>query len=157
MKTVKGDLIQLALKDSFDVIIHGCNCFHTMGAGIAKFIKKEFPEAYTEDVLTVYGDKKKLGYVSIAHIEREGASFSVVNGYTQFDFKGKMNVDYEAIRNVFRTVKNSFREDVRIGYPLIGCGLAGGDWDIVSKIIEEELNGLDHTLVEFDNTKSGDK
>ena len=24
-----------------------------------------------------------------------------------------------------------------IGIPLIGCGLAGGDWEVVSKIIEK--------------------
>ena len=32
---VNGDLIKLALKGNFDVIAHGCNCFCTMGAGIA--------------------------------------------------------------------------------------------------------------------------
>ena len=43
---IKGDLIKLAIKGDFDVIIHGCNCFCTMGAGIAKSIKTAFPEAY---------------------------------------------------------------------------------------------------------------
>ena len=32
---VDGDLISLALYGHFDVIAHGCNCFCTMGAGIA--------------------------------------------------------------------------------------------------------------------------
>lgn len=45
MNIVHGDLIQLALAGQFDVIIHGCNCFCTMGAGIAKAIRQEFPEA----------------------------------------------------------------------------------------------------------------
>ena len=31
----------------------------------------------------------------------------------------------------------------------IGAGLAGGDWQKISKIIEEELKGEDHTFVEF--------
>ena len=37
--------------------------------------------------------------------------------------------------------------DKRIGYPRIGAGMAGGDWEIISSIIAEELEGLDHTLV----------
>jgi O-acetyl-ADP-ribose deacetylase (regulator of RNase III) len=37
----------------------------------------------------------------------------------------------------------------RIGYPRIGAGLARGDWSIISTIIDEELAGEDHTLVDF--------
>ena len=32
---VDGDLIKLAKVGKFDVIVHGCNCLSTMGAGIA--------------------------------------------------------------------------------------------------------------------------
>ena len=32
---VDGDLIKLAKEAKFDVIVHGCNCLSTMGAGIA--------------------------------------------------------------------------------------------------------------------------
>ena len=42
-------------------------------------------------------------------------------------------------------------KDSRIGYPKIGAGLAGGDWSIIEKIIDEELQGTDHTLVIFEN------
>jgi O-acetyl-ADP-ribose deacetylase (regulator of RNase III) len=31
MKVIKGDLIQLAKDGKFDLIVHGCNCFCTMG------------------------------------------------------------------------------------------------------------------------------
>ena len=56
--------------------------------------------------------------------------------------------DYDAIRSVFRLVKQQF-SGMTIGYPLIGAGLAKGDWTIISSIIDEELIGEDHTLVEF--------
>ena len=36
----------------------------------------------------------------------------------------------------------------RIGYPKIGAGLARGYWNVISQIINEELAGEDHTLVE---------
>lgn len=51
-KTTRGDLIKLAKKGKFDIIVHGCNCFCEMGAGIARQIKKTFPEAYRADMET---------------------------------------------------------------------------------------------------------
>ena len=47
-----------------------------------------------------------------------------------------------------RAVKSRF-PGKRIGYPKIGPGLAGGDWEIIRLLIEEELAGEDHTYVEF--------
>jgi hypothetical protein len=46
-----------------------------------------------------------------------------------------------------RQVKAKFSGSM-IAYPKIGAGLAKGDWNIISSIIEEELVGEDHTLVE---------
>jgi O-acetyl-ADP-ribose deacetylase (regulator of RNase III) len=53
MKTINGNLIKHALEGKFDVVIHGCNCSCTMGAGIAKSIKDQFPEAYQADLITI--------------------------------------------------------------------------------------------------------
>jgi transcription antitermination factor NusA-like protein len=32
---------------------------------------------------------------------------------------------------------------------MIGAGLAGGDWNIIERIIQEELNGEDVTVVKY--------
>jgi O-acetyl-ADP-ribose deacetylase (regulator of RNase III) len=40
----------------------------------------------------------------------------------------------------------------KIGLPLIGAGLAGGDWTIIEKIIEEELEGEDVTVVVWERS-----
>lgn len=145
MKQIKGDLIKLAQAGEFDVIIHGCNCFHTMGAGIAHTIRRAFPEAYYADGTTPYADHNKLGLYSFAHI----GNLIVVNAYTQFDYRGPRNADYAAIKKAFNGIKKQFTGK-RIGYPLIGAGLAGGNWNIISQIIDEELHGEDHTLVIFE-------
>ncbi len=145
MKQLEGDLILLGREGTFDVIVHGCNCFCTMGAGIAKGIKSQFPEAYESDLKTKSGDQNKLGTFSFAKI----GELTVVNAYTQFHWRGKSRkADYDAIRQAFQAIKNKF-SGKRIGYPAIGAGLAGGDWEVISKIIEEELQGEDHTLVIF--------
>ena len=147
MKEITGDLIQLFRAGQFDVIVHGCNCFCTMGAGIAKTIKEQFPEAYEADLTTVAGDKSKLGAYTKAKITMSGKDCYIVNAYTQYDWRGKgVKADYDAIRSVFSRIRDEF-PTARIGYPLIGAGLARGDWGRISTIIDEELRGMDHTLV----------
>lgn len=150
MKTIYGDLVKLADQDHFDMIIHGANCFHTMGSGIARQLALKWPEVLLADKRTRYGDITKLGTYSVATTKSAtGRNFSVVNAYTQFRYgREKQQVDYEAIRNCFNLIKGiTLPHCFRIGYPAIGAGLGGGDWNIISKIIDEELNGRDHTLV----------
>jgi len=144
---VEGDLLQLALAGTFDVIVHGCNGFHEMGAGIAKPIKQLFPEAYEADKQTSYGGKEKLGTISTAKIERGDVMFHVVNAYTQHHYRGHgRKVSYEAIRSCFEEIAVRFPRS-KIGYPFIGAGLGGGDWVKIESIINEALEGIDHTLV----------
>jgi len=141
--------LKLALDGRFDVIVHGCNCQCAMGKGIALAIKTQFPEAYEADLKTVKGDRSKLGRISVAEIERPTARFVVVNAYTQFHFRGEgVLADYEAIRSAFKEIKRHFGGR-RIGYPKIGAGLAKGDWGVIAGVIDEELAGEDHTVVEF--------
>lgn len=149
MKTISGDLIKLAKAGHFDVIIHGCNCFCTMGAGIAKFVKESFPEAFAADKATVRGDRTKLGTCTFAEIATESSTLVVVNAYTQFDWRGRgPKVDCAAVRSCMKWIKNRYTGR-RIGLPKIGAGLAGGDWPTIAGIIDEELAGEDVTLVEF--------
>lgn len=149
MNKITGDLVEEVSEGKFDVVIHGCNCFCAMDAGVAKQIKKAFPEAYEADLATKCGDRKKLGSISTALVEQNGHVAVIVNGYTQYYYEGNQPlVDYEAVRSVMRLVAEQFTGK-RIGYPKIGAGLAGGDWNVIARIINEELKGQDHTLVEY--------
>jgi len=149
MRTIQGDLIELAKAGQFDVIVHGANCQCTMGAGIAVGVRSSFPEAYEADLKTAKGDRAKLGSISFAEISSGDRRLVVVNAYTQFHYRGSgVRVDYEAVRSALREVKKRFT-GLRIGYPKIGAGLAGGDWTTIAAIIEDELAGENHTLVEY--------
>lgn len=55
MKVVKGNIFDLAEQGEFDVVVHGCNCFCTMGKGIAKEVKTRYPWVYGADLKTHRG------------------------------------------------------------------------------------------------------
>jgi len=151
IRTIKGNLLKLADEGNFDLIVHGCNCFCCMGGGIALQIKQMWPEVFQADCRTKSGDRSKMGTYSQCLVGTQGEDLVVINAYTQYDHNSSiLQVDYDAIRNVLKTiVDNTCDSGTRIGLPLIGCGLAGGDWGVVKNIIEEELIGFDVTIVEY--------
>ena len=66
-----------------------------------------------------------------------------------------MNVtegDYTAIRELMQKFKRDFSGQC-IGYPLIGAGLAGGNWQEIRRVIDEELSGENHALVIYRKDK----
>jgi O-acetyl-ADP-ribose deacetylase (regulator of RNase III) len=163
LKEVEGDLIQMGLNGEFDLILHGCNCFCTMGGGIARSIRAKFPEAYAVDCNTVRGDKSKLGlftYIQTpvelklpndvdGELEYITHTLTVVNAYTQYNLSAGEDVfEYEAFDHALRLIKRKF-PNKRIGLPLIGCGLAGGDEARIREIIERNAADADITLVIF--------
>jgi len=148
IKYVDGDLIKMAQNGDFDVIAHGCNCFCNMGAGIAPQIKSAFHLAYVADCNTTSGDINKLGTISFSDSERP----IVVNIYSQYDTKGrregKIDLDYDAIRSGLLEMKLKFSGKT-FGLPMIGAGLAQGDWNIIEKIIEDVMFGEYVTIVKY--------
>jgi O-acetyl-ADP-ribose deacetylase (regulator of RNase III) len=143
MKIITGDLLNLAESGEFDLIVHGCNCFNNMGAGIAAQIARRYPIVQRCDNSTIPGDESKLGTIEIVST---GLGFSVVNAYTQY-YPGP-DIRYKALRECFHKLRER-AQGLRVGIPKIGCGLAGGDWEVVSGIIEDEMKDFDITLVEF--------
>lgn len=149
MKTIEGDLIELAWQGRFDVIVHGCNCFCDMGAGIAHRIKAVFPAAFEADCRTTPGDKGKLGTTTTALCPTDSGTVTVVNAYTQYDYAGPgVLVDYDALARCLQWVAKTY-PDQRIGLPKIGAGLARGDWRTIEPIMETSLGEIDCTLVIF--------
>lgn len=130
---INGDLFEDLSR--FDVVVHGCNCFSTMGAGVAKIVREKFPMAFLIDKKSKLRPMEKLG--KITHTEHLTKPI-IVNAYIQYQWVGKKNIDYDAVRSCMRLIKKEF-SGKRIGMPKIGSGLAGGDWDVIKRIIEEEL------------------
>ena len=145
---INGDLIKLAKEGHFDVIIHGANCFCRMGSGIAKQVAAEIPSAVDADNKTLPGDIRKLGNYTEAMVPGNYVCY-ILNCYTQFRYgTDQIQFDYEAFTLCLRKINFRFKGKT-IGLPLIGAGLAGGDWNKIKNIIKKELNAMDVIIVHF--------
>jgi O-acetyl-ADP-ribose deacetylase (regulator of RNase III) len=146
MRTIKGNIIDLALTGDYDCLAHITNCFCTMGGGVAYQIAKNFPYAEKSDKSTQVGDKKKLGKIIIV----SGSPINIINCYAQYNFgTNKRQLNYEALYRCLEEISDRVSVNSSILIPQIGCGLAGGNWNIVKNMIEEVLKYHNIIYVEY--------
>lgn len=112
------------------IIVQQVNCRGVMGGGLALQIRNKWPVVYKE-----YRNKRKweLGDFQIIGVE---PNIWVANVAGQFDFgHNKCHTDYEAWKRVLPKLAKLPRQ---LYFPYkIGCGLAGGDWDVMLPLIRE--------------------
>ena len=155
-----GNLVDAFISDEIDVLIHGCNCYCTMSAGIAKEIATKLPLAVSADKKTSPGNRSKLGSYSVAiYNTTSGSQKYIVNAYTQFTYWDKYDMlSYDAIcKALYKFSREVQDKNLKIGMPFIGCGLAGGSWKIVSAIIETYLFEFPNVYVYALNEESLNK
>ena len=161
-KEIEGNLITLAQQGNFDVVIQGNNCFCIQGAGLApQFVKAFGSDKFWMERPEYKGDYNKMGQIDFMwvnplnkeeqdNIRNKTCTLAVVNCYSQYDVgsknKNEIPLDYDALRLCLRKI-NKYFKGLRIGVPQIGCGLAGGDWNVVSTIIQEELKNCEAIVV----------
>jgi O-acetyl-ADP-ribose deacetylase (regulator of RNase III) len=149
----KGDI----LRSDCDVVMHQANCQSTMGSGIAKQIRAEFPVVYEVDCASPMTSLQKLGGFTKAAVHNNGKSIEIVNLYGQLNYGAdrKLYTNYEALKNALfgylndRLEREGTLSQLKIGVPkYMGCARAGGDWKVVTGILEaatKEFNISIHT------------
>ncbi len=127
------------------IICHQCNCIGAMGAGLAKQIRDRWPHIYADYRKAIERGELKLGEcriveaqpgIYIAHLAGQHGI-----GRRQFN---RPATEYLALSTAFHDLNGQIKSSyVLMRMPIyipfgIGCGLGGGDWKEVSKIIEED-------------------
>lgn len=133
----EGDL----LKSDCTTILHQANCHSTMGAGVAKSIAKIYPEAELVDSNSDYSPEDKFGKFTYAVTE---SGVTVANLYGQYNTGIGLQTDYKMMNSALNyflySAKAGLGNNVnlnKVGVPYgMGCGLAGGDWEIVKDMLE---------------------
>lgn len=141
VKEIKGSILDAPQK----FIAHGVNCQNVMGSGVAKVLFERYPDvksryhSYCESVAV----ESRLGSVCSTRFQDDGKI--ILNLFTQFryGYNNKRYVNYAAIAQCFKNLI-TYGTIKEVAIPKIGCGLAGGDWEIVRQIINDAtLDDLD--------------
>lgn len=140
----EGDLLEK--KEGF--ILHQVNCKGVMGAGLAKALAEKYPvllKNYTETCQAKKEPNRLLGAVQFVSVSE---SLYIVNLFGQLDYgKGKRFTCYSKLRHALRgaakgieTTNSIFKYNLPVYVPYrMSCGLAGGDWYTVFKMIKDIL------------------
>lgn len=154
---LKGNAITPIVKDEeVSVICHCCNTIGKWGKGFVVALGAHYPESrkayysYLKDV----GYDNALGKCCLVSV---GKNLAVANVFGQKriypTWDGKIPLDYEALENGLTSCRNimeAMKQPFTIHMPRIGCGLAGGKWEIVEGIINKVFGERDIQVYVYD-------
>lgn len=145
-------MIKIVQKDLFDtdapIIAHQTNIEGVMGAGVAKTIKHKYPtvfEKYHSACVTTTNRKSLLGKVQMI---KDGNKI-IANLFAEslyVNIEGNRKTDYDALKECLIKL-NQKCKGYKVAMPYkIGCGLGGGNWNIVQQLIVECCKDLEVEL-----------
>lgn len=143
MITANGDITNVR----YGIVCHQVNAKGVMGAGLARQIRKEWVLAYHDYLAAFNSHKLKLGEVIFTNVIGNNPKLQVAGMCAQEGYgrvRGIPYTDYQAFEICLNKVKNWQQNCLDGVLPVylpygIGCGLAGGNWDVISHLIEEYL------------------
>ena len=151
-----GDILDWA--DKVDFIGHQVNCSGVMGGGLALQIAKKWPnvlakyQEFIRDFRQINNGNRE-GLLGKCHTVAVGGFF-IANLFGQFGIGWGLQTDYTALSKALTTLRDTmiYADKKKLALPVnLGCGLAGGDWNVVHSMILEifEKSDIQVTLVEF--------
>lgn len=153
IKYVIGDATS-PIGEGNKIIAHICNDIGAFGAGFTYALSEKwrYPEqAYR----SMPKEERILGVTELVFCEstEHGAIF-VANMIAQHDVRKGTDIippiRYDAVLACLKIVKRlAIQTNSTIHMPRIGAGLAGGEWSVIEKIINEALEGIDVTVYDL--------
>lgn len=145
-KFVYGDIVEA----KEDCIVHVVNCRGVMGAGVALAIKNKWPFAfkqYQDYTKNTFDRAKLLGQcyivdsINLFSLQTDKEDYAtcklIANCFAQFNYSRNIReLNYEYLARCLFNLVSQTPQNRSFVLPLfMGCGLAGGDWNIVYPII----------------------
>lgn len=132
-----------------DVICQQTNCLGVMGSGVALAIRHKYPEVYEAycDFCKEQKPEDLFGNTFLCD-SNDGKIFANLFGQKNFGRTGQFT-DYAALKSCMIGLatyakKNDEENWKSFAFPYgMSCGTGGGDWNIVSQMIEEIFADFD--------------
>lgn len=130
MQTIEGNILDIET----GIICHQVNCQGVFNAGLARQIRKKYPVVYQHYMEWYKKGIWELGMVQVVHVTD---GLFVANLAGQDKYGNKQYTDYSALKKCFSEL-SLYDSQVYIPYG-IGCGLGGGNWEIVGSLIDQVI------------------
>lgn len=157
IKIIEGNIVNAKT----DFIIHQVNCQGEINTGVAKALRD-----YDEGIYTDYRYMCEIGEFDPKILLGACAQYTIKNGaqtvlslfaQDNYGYDGKQYTNLKAFREGLWFISQHVpkwheeggvcirRTSIALPYK-IGCGRGGADWEVVYKIIEEELGSFEVEL-----------
>mgnify|MGYP000366474114 FL=1 len=138
---IKGDATA-PIGSGVKVITHICNDIGGWGKGFVLALSKKWKmpeEAYRQWYKSQ--EEFTLGAVQFVNVENKLYVANMIGQHGIYkDSKGLPPIRYDAVRQCLKEVALfTIAHKASVHMPRIGCGLAGGKWELMEQIIKEEL------------------
>lgn len=141
LEFVKGNIFDARA----DIRVNTVNCVGVMGAGVALAFKQRYPDMFKDYQRDCKDGRVKPGAM---HIWKSLGGDWIINFPTKRDWREPSR--YEDIAAGLEDLRGYLDGlgHVTVALPALGCGHGGLDWNRVSEMIRDKLNGVDaHVLV----------
>ncbi|UUG69465.1 hypothetical protein SEA_SHAM_158 [Streptomyces phage Sham] len=154
---VKGSATE-PVGDGPKIIAHVCNDIGRWGAGFVLSLNElsilpraNYLRAYQNEVVEWGNSRLRLGSVFLVDVKED---LYVANMIAQHGVRSANNpvpLNYEALEICLdRLARDAEFLNATVHMPRIGCGLAGGKWDVVESIINRVLTLRDIDVTVYD-------
>jgi O-acetyl-ADP-ribose deacetylase (regulator of RNase III) len=136
----KGDATQ-PQGDGMKVITHICNDIGGWGKGFVLAVSKRWKQP-EQQYRKWYesGQNFQLGAVQFVQVEADLVIANIIAQHKVSATSGVPPIRYEAVREGLQKVAHyALIHQASVHMPRMGAGLAGGKWEEIEKIVEEEL------------------
>jgi O-acetyl-ADP-ribose deacetylase (regulator of RNase III) len=126
------------------IIAHVCNDIGRWGKGFVLAISRRWPEP--ERIFksaSMQGNGLKLGQVQFVSVAHDIVVANMIGQHkiaTQYDKASAPPIRYPALAECLSKLADyAHEQNASIHMPRIGCGLAGGKWEMIEPLLDQHL------------------
>jgi O-acetyl-ADP-ribose deacetylase (regulator of RNase III) len=111
------------------IIMHGCNCFGKMGAGVALHVRNKYPTAFREYAKVCKGTDYSYELLGMVHCIKVTDDLYIANCFTQYHLgpDARASCIKSALEDTLAfATENGIKE---VHSVQIGCGIGGLSWE----------------------------
>ena len=154
MRTIKYELgdATAPVGEGRKIIVHICNDIGGWGKGFVMAISRRWKEPEQEyRKWHASGEGFELGVVQYVQVEEDTWIANIIGQHKlRKSNDGEPPIRYPAVESGLKAISDFAKEiNATVHMPRIGCGLAGGNWEVIEKLINKNLAEVDTTVYDF--------